>query len=297
MAEKQCSRDYSEISKKICTRCGKEKSIEQFKLDRRTPGKRRSRCKLCESAYNRQWAQTESGKAVYARRMAKPGRREAARKRQAELRAQNGRENRRDEYIVQKQKRGTHVCWLKDKEKHLSRLEGKSLWEANAKQAWKWWIAKKASDRWIEKYWASIGQPWRNPRLSDAQKYKLQYQLDEEFAIKERLRRQMTKAKKCDGIGECIRGAIRRNYRSKTVERELGYTIAELKIHLEKQFKGRMSWDAFKAGKIHIDHILPQSQFDTSDDEQWRKCWCLSNLRPVWAAENLRKSDKRIFLL
>jgi len=45
-------------------------------------------------------------------------------------------------------------------------------------------------------------------------------------------------------------------------EKLVGYTVEQLKIHLEKQFKQEMTWEKFMAGKIHIDHKIPISAFN-----------------------------------
>ncbi|ARK86054.1 hypothetical protein BOC42_00350 [Burkholderia pseudomallei] len=71
-----------------------------------------------------------------------------------------------------------------------------------------------------------------------------------------------------------------------------GYTIAALKTHLERQFKDGMDWSAFMRGEIHIDHIKPQRLFDLSDIDEVRACWSLTNLRPLWARDNLTKSGR-----
>ncbi|QJB21819.1 HNH endonuclease [Xanthomonas phage FoX1] len=137
-----------------------------------------------------------------------------------------------------------------------------------------------------------LGQPWRSPGISDSEAYRLRYQNDNSYAIAERLRRQMRKAKKRDGISEVIRSAIRRHGSSRAVEDRIGYTIDDLMRHIEASFSEGMDWRAFRSGEIHIDHVMPQSYFDTSCDEQWRACWALSNLRPMWARDNLAKSDR-----
>jgi hypothetical protein len=72
----------------------------------------------------------------------------------------------------------------------------------------------------------------------------------------------------------------------------VGYTTEDLVAHLEKQFTEGMSWDNY--GKWHIDHIMPQSVFNFTDASHidFKKCWALSNLRPLWEKENLIKNNK-----
>lgn len=130
-----------------------------------------------------------------------------------------------------------------------------------------------------------------------AEQYRWLYQHDPLFNLKERMRRQTNKARKRDGIAELIRMAIKHDGNSPTVEHRLGYSIDKLKQHLERQFTDGMTWDHLKRGEVHIDHIIPQKEFRLQDQEEWRKCWCLSNLRPLWAKDNLAKGGKRVTLL
>jgi len=167
----------------------------------------------------------------------------------------------------------------------------------NARQAWNYWLQTLAPDEWMRSYYDATGKPWNNPRLTEAERYRVRYSIDPSFAIKERIRRQVTKAAKRDGVGELLRGALRRGGQSPMVEKLLGYGIDDLRLHLERQFTKGMNWDRFMSGEIHIDHIVPQSHFDLSDDEQWRKCWCLSNLQPLWARDNMEKRDRVLYIL
>ena len=74
----------------------------------------------------------------------------------------------------------------------------------------------------------------------------------------------------------------------------VGYTLQELKNHLESQFTDGMTWDNY--GDWHIDHILPQSffEFDSMADIEFKMCWRLENLQPLWAFDNISKSNKLI---
>jgi hypothetical protein len=72
----------------------------------------------------------------------------------------------------------------------------------------------------------------------------------------------------------------------------LGYTPEQLIVHLEKQFNDGMNWDNY--GEWHIDHIKPISSFifEGSEDEEFKKCWSLDNLQPMWGLENIKKGNK-----
>lgn len=72
----------------------------------------------------------------------------------------------------------------------------------------------------------------------------------------------------------------------------LGCSKQELVEHLESQFQDGMSWENYGLHGWHIDHIIPVSSFDISEPNQLKKCFHFSNLQPLWAIDNLRKSNK-----
>ena len=49
-------------------------------------------------------------------------------------------------------------------------------------------------------------------------------------------------------------------------------------------------------GKWHVDHIIPVSffKFKNTDDVEFKMCWRLENLQPLWEKDNLEKIDKMI---
>lgn len=77
-----------------------------------------------------------------------------------------------------------------------------------------------------------------------------------------------------------------------------GYTLTDLVRHLEFQFLKGMSWKNY-GKKWHVDHIVPASifKYNSPQDEDFKACWALANLRPMWAADNISKNNKRIYLL
>ncbi len=78
-------------------------------------------------------------------------------------------------------------------------------------------------------------------------------------------------------------------------EKIVGYSRFQLKYHLEQLFVGDMSWDNY-GNKWHIDHIIPCSFFEykNANDVEFKMCWRLENLQPLWASENHQKSNKII---
>lgn len=87
-----------------------------------------------------------------------------------------------------------------------------------------------------------------------------------------------------------LRQSLKRNTKVGSAVRDLGCSIAELKLHLEKQFADGMTWENY--GKWHIDHIIPLASFDLTDREQLLQACHYTNLQPLWAEDNLRKGAK-----
>lgn len=89
----------------------------------------------------------------------------------------------------------------------------------------------------------------------------------------------------------------------------LGYSIDDLKTHLESKFEPWMTWDNY--GKYsqktwndndsstwtwQIDHIIPQStfKFTSMSDPKFNKCWALDNLRPYSSKQNVLDGTNRV---
>lgn len=71
----------------------------------------------------------------------------------------------------------------------------------------------------------------------------------------------------------------------------LGCSVPELMKHLESQFDNRMTWDNHGKFGWHIDHIIPCAAFDLTKPEEQKKCFHYSNLQPLWAADNYKKTS------
>ncbi len=84
--------------------------------------------------------------------------------------------------------------------------------------------------------------------------------------------------------------AIRKNYKSLSTILLIGCEIDYLMFHIQNQFTKDMNWDNY--GKWHIDHKKPCASFDLSKPSEQQKCFNYTNLQPLWAIDNRRKSNK-----
>jgi hypothetical protein len=77
-------------------------------------------------------------------------------------------------------------------------------------------------------------------------------------------------------------------------ENIVGYTLEQLKKHLEKQFLSGMTWGNYGFYGWHIDHKIPKSVFNytTTKHVDFKKCWALKNLQPLWGKDNLSKNNR-----
>jgi hypothetical protein len=82
--------------------------------------------------------------------------------------------------------------------------------------------------------------------------------------------------------------ASKKNYTIKL----LGCDLLFFKSYIESKFTNNMTWEDVLNGKIHIDHIIPCSYFNLEDEKEQEKCFNYSNLQPLWALDNLIKSNK-----
>lgn len=81
---------------------------------------------------------------------------------------------------------------------------------------------------------------------------------------------------------------VRRGYRKGSLtECIIGCSFAQFAKHIERQFLPGMTWENRRLW--HVDHITPLATAETEVDVIALNHF--TNLRPLWAADNLAKSD------
>lgn len=267
MAESDC------IAGKACSECGHFKLFQDFYASLRGKHGRASKCKTCVGKKS-------------AARTARPD----VKARLAELNAAS--------YVKRRDKRRSESGWvdpsslthracsgcgvsklLSDYYRDRGRLRAICA-ECHKASAARWYTenrercVRNASDwqrRNPEKVKSSRSDRWRRKKS------------DPEFRLKSVMR---------TAVGRSIRDRKERGS-----WRHLPYSLQDMKSHIERQFVRGMTWENY--GEWHIDHIVPLSSFTFSsiDDPEFKRAWCLTNLRPLWARDNLSKHAKRTHLI
>lgn len=86
-------------------------------------------------------------------------------------------------------------------------------------------------------------------------------------------------------VGAFLRGGYKKNTKT---ERVIGCSFQEFSRHLEALFLPDMSWE--NRHLWHIDHIIPIASAKTEEDVILLSHH--TNLRPLWAADNMKKGAK-----
>ena len=134
---------------------------------------------------------------------------------------------------------------------------------------------RKAYYKAYQKVWRENNKDKKNLYFKNKKKTDIQYKLS------------------CN-LRSRLNTAFNSNYKDGSAVRDLGCTIDELKTYLESKFQPGMTWDNWTTDGWHIDHIKPLSSFDLTDRKQLLEACHYTNLQPLWAKDNIIKSDKLV---
>jgi hypothetical protein len=182
--------------------------------------------------------------------------------------------------------------YIKNK-KRIQKLA--NIWKRNHRE-----IMKKSNKKYYNKNKNKINRFYRQKYHNNKEYYKKilkEYYKKNKSKLIEQARIRNKQRRKMDinyrivlRLRSRLRQALKNNQKNGHTTELLGCSIEFLKQHLEKKFKKDMSWSNY--GKWHIDHIRPCASFDLRKPSEQRKCFHYTNLQPLWAEENLIKSDK-----
>jgi hypothetical protein len=107
---------------------------------------------------------------------------------------------------------------------------------------------------------------------------------DVKFSLNNRISRRMNAALKSRGGSK-----MRQHWESLA-----GYSVESLLLHIQSKLTKGMTMEDVLNGKVHIDHKIPVAafNFESTRDLDFKRCFALENLQPLWAIDNIRKKDR-----
>lgn len=156
--------------------------------------------------------------------------------------------------------------------------------EEGRRRAAAWYEANKERARASFKKWRSSPENKAKNRAHQSRYHARRLRRDGEYALRRKTRSAILHA--------LSQGRIKG--RGRWWEAALGYTLEQLRRHIEGQFQPGMTWD--NHGTLwEIDHIKPLAGFVIPDAQclAFKEAWALTNLRPLLKAENRNKGGPR----
>ena len=241
---------------KKCSTCKEMKDGQEFGKRKTNPDGLRTQCKLCESIAAKKWRKNNPEK-------------EKARK----------------------------AKYRNNPANHAKELEYKKKYREEHKEE----IKERARKHYLENQ-ESNKEKARLYREANSEKIKeaaAKYREENREAMNERNRGRTQKRRESDPFEmfkHRIRNNIRAGFKNKNCKKGnktkdiLGCSFEFFREYIEAQFTDGMSWE--RLSEIHLDHIIPLASAKTEDDVI--KLCHYTNYQPLWALDNIRKSDKTI---
>lgn len=168
-------------------------------------------------------------------------------------------------------KRCYQINWYKNNKENVKQKAKQAYLEnreENIARVKRWKAANPEKVKVIDK---------NRDKQKDAEYFKNKYKTDLNYRIKVILRNR-------------LRCAIKNNQKAGSAIKDLGCSIEEFKTYIEAKFQPDMSWDNHGLKTWHLDHIVPLDKFDLTNPEEFKKACHYTNIQPMYATENLRKS-------
>lgn len=106
-----------------------------------------------------------------------------------------------------------------------------------------------------------------------------------------RRRREQPSKRMASTLRRRLNKLVKSEGRSQGCGELLGCSFQQFADHIAGMFAHGMSWENY-GRRWHIDHVIPCSAFDLTREAHVRQCFHFTNLRPLWARDNLRKGAK-----
>jgi hypothetical protein len=275
---------------KVCSKCKESKSLDCFSDCKNAVDGKQWNCKECKRAYKQQHKDyiAEHQKKYRQQNVAII---ESKRKIRYQNESSRIKEKRKEYYIKNK---------ILIAEKHRLHRESNPEKTKETTQRYRTRNREKiliANKEYRQKNKDKIKEYQSKPEViarRRANKLKNKQKINANKRYKEKLRRNIDPTYKLiTNQRTRITGILKKHKTSKTLDL-LGCSAQFLRQYIEDQFLEGMTWDNYGTYGWHVDHITPCSSFDLTDIKQQKICFHYTNLQPLWAIDNLKKSNKII---
>jgi hypothetical protein len=275
-----------EVATRTCAKCGKLLPIDRFSYwtDSKT-GKRmcQSFCKACKYEQKKAWGKRNPHrvKTHQQKHDAKNAALNAV-KRQSRIEAEAQRKE------IQRQ-----ADIVRDLNLAMRHIRDRLIPEGNAMRKGKKWCRyckkevehTKRGGMCFACYWKKYGKAM----LARKPKHELKAMRSRAYAAMKRdpikLLRQRVRGRIALAMKRYARGCVKTGSNLKY----LGCSAPQLAVYIEGMFKRGMAWSNY--GEWHLDHVIPLASFDLATEPDRIKAFHYTNLQPLWAIDNIRKSD------
>lgn len=200
-----------------------------------------------------------------------------------------------DQFRPNPRYRGGHTSWCRQCQSTHRRAHYAANRDAVRAQNAAWYRANRERASKSGRAWYRAHAEARCIQIEANRKANIERHRERSKLYRRRLLRERPEWRLRSRLSAQIRYAIGQDKGGATLASILGYSTAELRVHLERQFLPGMGWH--NVTEWHVDHIVPLKSFNLGAPEEIRAAWALPNLRPIWGHENVRKGARRTHLL
>jgi hypothetical protein len=254
---------------KTCRDCKVEKEFTEFRKRKSSKDGFRNQCKKCLSIKSRKWRKENQYKIL---------------------------ENRKKDYEKNKERYKRKAKEWVENNKERVRKRAKDYYKKNELRIKEWnrQYQIDSKDKVLE-YRKVYYETNKNIICKKTREYynknKVKVKIYSKEYAKERKKTDTLFKMKCNLRTRTWSAFKRKGYKKTSQTQDmLGVDWEVCKAHIERQFKKGMKWR--NHGEWHIDHIIPLAS--AKNEKELRKLCYYRNLQPLWAVDNLNKSDKII---
>lgn len=302
---------------KVCTKCKMKKSLNEFRMryDKRSGNNYpNSTCKLCDKLITKEYREKNKDNLEFKKRKAlqdkkyREKNREKIQKFQKEYRENNKEKKKEYDKTYYEKNKGKILKQRKEynkqnkenilnyqKEYYQKNKEIKKQYQKEYSKNNKEKIVEYHKNYYVER--RHVIEEYKEKNREEIRRKAREYSKQDH--VKKRKNKLQREREKNDinykikrRLRSRLSGIVKNDYKSVSTMELLGCDIQEFKKYLKQYFVEGMTWENY--GDWHIDHIVPCSAFDLTKVKEQKICFHFTNLQPLWAKDNLKKSNKII---